>query len=93
MIWIDVAMVLFVALTPGCLQILKGWQVGGGAQRPQGSLFKQASKSPEGLWTKQSLFVVGKSIGRQEVKPRALLSQSQIPGVIFGRCVLRSAGR
>lgn len=55
---------LFVALTPWCLQILKGWQVGGGAQQPQGSLFKQSSKSLEGLWAKQSLLAVGKSVGR-----------------------------
>lgn len=52
MILIDVVAVLrslFVALTPRCLP---RWRAGGGAQQPQGSLFKQSSKFPEGLWVK-----------------------------------------
>lgn len=64
----------------------------GGSQQPRGSLFTTIKQVPRGALGKQSLFIVGKSVGRQELKPRALLSQSQIPGVICGHCVLRSAG-
>lgn len=38
-----------------------------GLANPQASLFKQSAMSPEwrgGLWVKQSLFAVGKGVGR-----------------------------
>lgn len=94
MILIDAAMVLrglFVALTPWCLQILEGWQVGRGTQPPHGSLVIQSSKSPEGLRVTQSLFAVGKR--------RQVASQAEDPAVPvpdprghFRSACLRTAG-
>lgn len=51
MILIDVAGVLrglFVALTPQCLQIHKGWQVGGGASATTGFFIQTIKEVPRG---------------------------------------------
>lgn len=51
MILIDVAMVLrglFVALTPWRLQILKGWQVGGGCSETTGFSIQTIKQVPRG---------------------------------------------
>lgn len=59
---IDMAMVLcrlFVALTPGCLQILKGWQVGGGGSATAGFFIQTIKQVPRGALDKAKFVCSG----------------------------------